>query len=544
MFKPGESAIYANMLSGETTVLRTLPDGKIETTEGIFPENDFQPGHASVLLNANPNRIELDREASRAIYLAEDRKPQASYKDVDRVQKKLEKAKLKVDLLGHWRDGKDSKYLDFGGKLRVYGISPEDLTELESALDEKRPSKVWVRVMGMYSATARCSSCASGRFREETDGQTLRLVGPPCPYPKGLGSTEWELNVPSGRIVVANDLREFFPLTYGDDHIPSSNTDMGCHITTLEHAKDGLSHAYVGNSCPGVYKVGDGSFKIGRGKAKDMVASICTTLWWYSMCDAEEFERRSLRFGGSLESASAEVIDVKPGVYRFTHFGQSEKQGRWPVYSTFTWVREADPVEDFLQKFNSVEVNANAYVQSMVSCWPSLYGAQKPDSEDEYLTWGEMSEEQKLGAWASVASRTFCNLSSGRDWHPKGFPLAKVDPSNPDVDPPSFRYCGGWYPFSENYGGLYRAENLNPSFAKLLFRLLESIISFGSFGFYSDEKDFAREAKQTRERMSLAVGLYRQRAAKYPEQADPEYVKWLSEPGRAEAWVDNFNLGI
>lgn len=33
------------------------------------------------------------------------------------------------------------------------------------------------------------------------------------------------------------------------------------------------------------------------------------------------------------------------------------------------------------------------------------------------------------------------------------------------------------------------------------------------------------------------------RSEGYPDQADPEYVAWLSQEGRAEAWVKSFDLG-
>jgi hypothetical protein len=43
--------------------------------------------------------------------------------------------------------------------------------------------------------------------------------------------------------------------------------------------------------------------------------------------------------------------------------------------------------------------------------------------------------------------------------------------------------------------------------------------------------------------MMIAVDRYRELAKQYPDQADPEYVTWLSQEGRAEFWVENFPLG-
>ena len=43
--------------------------------------------------------------------------------------------------------------------------------------------------------------------------------------------------------------------------------------------------------------------------------------------------------------------------------------------------------------------------------------------------------------------------------------------------------------------------------------------------------------------MLVAVQRYRELAKEHPTLADPEYVTWLGQEGRAEAWVENFPLG-
>ena len=57
------------------------------------------------------------------------------------------------------------------------------------------------------------------------------------------------------------------------------------------------------------------------------------------------------------------------------------------------------------------------------------------------------------------------------------------------------------------------------------------------------DSNHSREVRYVRERMLLAVKRYRELAKQYPDQADPEYVAWLAQKGRAEAWVANFALG-
>jgi hypothetical protein len=151
-----------------------------------------------------------------------------------------------------------------------------------------------------------------------------------------------------------------------------------------------------------------------------------------------------------------------------------------------------------------------------------------------------MTAEDRHHSWQRVADHVLCTIGGGVEWHEKGFPRAKVDPSVPDVEPPTFREQYNWYPFSKPYGGLYEPKTLTPSFAKLAFRVLESIISFGMT---VRDGEHSREVRHVRERMLAAVKRYRELAERHPEHADPEYVAWLSEKGRAEAWVGSFPLG-
>lgn len=214
--------------------------------------------------------------------------------------------------------------------------------------------------------------CCGEQLSLETDGKIIRPTTD-CDYPDGM-VYEWELNVPSGKIVAANDLGELFSIE-GDFNV---NTDMGCRQTTLAMAEIGCAYAFVGNSCPGIYRVkGRNKFVVASGAPDlpdgepiyydgDRVASICTDLWWYSLADYDEFIRR----GGEIDDQHVglgghDVIDVKPGVYRFQHFFHKIKsepakddpyrnlreiRGVVTPYSEFEWVRKPDPVRCWRKK--------------------------------------------------------------------------------------------------------------------------------------------------------------------------------------------------
>ncbi|MDA4132877.1 MAG: hypothetical protein OK454_07110, partial [Thaumarchaeota archaeon] len=436
MFKPGEKAILNEEHSprGDVIILAGTPAKSkkhkwpVATDRGVFDETDLYPAHPSVLatiegrdqsMEAFHERIEaLDEEDE---HLPKDKVERALYKAKefefwDKVQEALEKAPL--DFNGHWKNGatlhdefKVIKHLF----LRRNSMSKTDAEDLLRAAAAGTPLDRWVPVdasMGLMGLRA-CSYCGEDDFGTETNGQTIRFAGKPCEFPNGLPLTEWELNVPSGKLVVANDLRELFPLPDGDDFDIGST--MGCRQTALAYATNGMSHAYVGNSCPGVFKCGEGLFKIanapqdeewdGKKHVKikpapkfegERVAGICTDLWWYSLCDHEEFKRRCRRFKQKVSDFNIETVDVKPGVYRF-HHDEEARSYEGPgecVYTRFEWIREPDPVKDFLTRYEEVDVNAHAYVQAQVARWPTLYGKVKErrGGKEEVLPWSRMSE--------------------------------------------------------------------------------------------------------------------------------------------------------
>lgn len=569
MFKLSDKALVVE--SGKiTTVLdprwiRATETGSeecIKTTDGNFAEAELRQAHPTVLATAEAKPRNHATELARKSE-AEKRMESFNFELSVKVTDALSKAKLELDVRGHWK-GKISTWhrKEIMSDLKYLGLlrspSEEDLKTLHEALQTNKKLNIWIDLgRGMFSSE--CTYCGEGHFSLLTDGKTLRLSGDECSQPNGFEHNEWELNVPSGKIVVENDLREWFPLPEGDGEIESVNGIIGCRQTSQAYAAVGMSHAFVGNSCPSVYRMSDSSFKIANAPEEEyydedkdeyvpydppiafegeLLTSICTDLWWYSMCDLDEATRRAEKFGGL---GKLTVIDVKPGVYRFRHDDEADRDAyeTGVLYGTFEWIRDPDPVKDFLKEYQEAEVNAHAYVQAQVKLWPTLYGAAKGPSGTR-IPWADMTKEQRLSSWERVADHIFCVLGGGTNWHEKGFPTAKIDLSVQDIEPPSFRQQCNWYPFSEGYGGLFSIPNLSPSFAKLAFRVLESVISFGS---NVRDDSHSRDVAGERSRMLLAVKTYRKLAKVHPDFADPDYVLWLGQEGRAEAWVERFDLG-
>jgi len=335
MFKPNEIALVRE--SGAlVTIKRVLRDSdKIETDEGLFSEGELHPAHPSVLRTQMSEPPRLPSHLGVRDY---------DYELVHHVSELLRG--LAVDVRGHFKRGTLLQRPPVAGSLILTSASPAELKALHQALKTGTKLDRYVDV-GRDFDIRTCAHCGADNFRIEADGVSLRLSGDPCPWPDEIPANEWELNVPSGRIVVADDLRAQFPLTMGDD-LPSVNTIIGCRAVSQSYAAVGLAHGFVGNTCPGVFCLGEDKYEISsfyedeeegstsskpKKAAVKKVASICTDLWWYSICDSDEWKRRTRKFGGTLKESGAKTMKVKPGVYRFKH-NDSMKEDE-VVYATF-----------------------------------------------------------------------------------------------------------------------------------------------------------------------------------------------------------------
>lgn len=148
-----------------------------------------------------------------------------------------------------------------------------------------------------------------------------------------IKDVEVAINIPSGRMVVDNDIRCLFPEVREARYISGQGVRFWAKYFTEAYAKAGLLHGFVGNSCPGVYKDGN-TLYIGNQpwdeewfEYKDEpyveypkipgehVAGVCTDLWWYCICDYDEFIRR----GGKIGKYGPDIVKVTPGRYILSH---------------------------------------------------------------------------------------------------------------------------------------------------------------------------------------------------------------------------------
>jgi hypothetical protein len=478
-------------------------------------------------------------------------------------------AGARIEWGGHFRDGAAFRDRDRAeNDVRATGTMfiTEDPGEYEAKQKEGVPhsSPVTLRVIHPDE----CSEC--GRDIVYTfDGLVVRAT-PPCPYPNGHPVTTFELNVPSGKLVVANDLRHLFPA--GCDY--DINTVAGCHETTLAYAKIGMAHGFVGNSCPGLYRRRGGGFVIGNHGAGYIVAkqgadyvevpveaapfegtrkltTIGTDLWWYSIVDYDEFVRRCEWKGldpvKALDDYRADIIKVRPGVYQFEHRpGVRYGDGQPEHYAVFHKVRKADPVVDYVGAYLGRKVTVQQVVIDCVATYPTLFSNRK--------TWEGMNEGERKHAIMRVADHYLCTIGNGIDWHPGGFPDVTIPEEVPDFEIPRFNQRGSWYTLTGQYtvmgevAGIKQSfsdgvSRLAPDWARLAFYVLESIIRFGPEVRTYTTSTWEAEVERARHVMREAVSIYYGLVEKHPDEVPPDFEEWMEDREKVEHHVATLDYG-
>lgn len=291
-----------------------------------------------------------------------------------------------------------------------------------------------------------------------------KFVADPCVYPNGMPAFTFELNVPSGKFVVENDLRDAFPLI-GDFDI---NHTEGQRKTSLQYAKIGLAHGFVGNTCPAFQAIGDDTFYITNGrpiKGAKTRCHICTDLWWYSICDLDELKRRLPVLPKDLHT-----VKCKPGVYEFTHsYHTIRKERGKQVYASLTWVRPPDPVTDLQAKTKALNLTAGQIIAAAIRRWGK-------DKTPKHL---DIKRKADL---------IINGIGNGYAFHPNGWLGADpdVEQGSPSIKIPRFQGKQRWYPLC-NYSAIVRGAGLgdkgayqfNKSFAQLAFNIVACMLTHG-----------------------------------------------------------------
>jgi hypothetical protein len=420
------------------------------------------------------------------------------YKDYEEL---IKDGTIKVDLGGH-----------FGGRP----VS-NDFIAMEISMKLMHRDDEDCEISG--SCLFQCTECG-GPISFKKKGNNVTCTNP-CKYPNGHPPIEFDLNVPSGKMVVGNDFRDAFKVM-GDYDI---NLTPGIAQTTHKYAEVGLAHSFVGNTCPGVYRIDPKTFVIGIQDSKERnpvkgsrcVAGICTDLWWYSICDYDEFVRRYGREPDGKRARTETIVKCTPGVYHFRHVYHLIDHNNYEdaqIYTHIDWIREPDPVRDFLAEFEAQNFTAGQVLLDKITQWPDVYGKSIELAATRHIAQGDT-----------------------RDYHPNGFLCDNPDltSDSPDVEIPLFE--GPFHGELDKHSFVCLAAGigedilgvikdlktiyLNESFTEVSFNLLHQILKYGVDD-TSNGNAYVKDKVDGTPKWALRAlkGL----AKKYPERV-PEYCK-------------------
>lgn len=234
---------------------------------------------------------------------------------------------MKIDLRGH---GYNIGYLEEEIKSQV---------RLFKSTEKTCPGFLKTMLDSLMYPHCNCHTCGERISFKVSDSWETYTSVTECHYKDGFPPIEALLEVPSGEILLFNDLRKAYE---NDENCIDTNTTDGIKQYTEHYAKQGLIIHFVGNTCPSVVQISDERLEIGYFPCKEEetcelpdcpgpsckvvneLGSICTDLWWYCAVDKDVFEKRIGKTIDQYEEeyhatgAWPDVVRAKvlPGTYR------------------------------------------------------------------------------------------------------------------------------------------------------------------------------------------------------------------------------------
>ena len=227
------------------------------------------------------------------------------------------------------------------------------------------------------------SSYKNGLFTSvvSEDSRMGKFAGhKPCNLPKGLDEYTYKLNIPSGKLLFANDLRELFPefsrfeadkyITEKSGYQNGINSELGVMYTQEFWNNHGMIYVQVGNTSPHVFQdsitkniqvkfesiytpqEGDEVIEVDEDSDDDPdyiknytatekdLGYICTDLWAVCAIDHDLMKALCKKHKISFKSLSDSCIkvNVEPGEYNVRSFNASHDSSK----NTFFEVTKAE----------------------------------------------------------------------------------------------------------------------------------------------------------------------------------------------------------
>lgn len=234
----------------------------------------------------------------------------------------------------------------------------------------KRDIDLWTKMSPLYDnyfklAFSNCSDC--GHVVHLTFDLNKKVITIPeglvdkvidCPISSNDELVfSVDVDVPSGTLVFANDLRKVFTKDeqdkiekyYGHNRLSSF---LGLKNESTAYAIHNMFFGYVGNRATEVVKDSDDNlivsdpydyaefyefdedFSFEENDDFNYQGSICTDLWWFCAMDLDFLKAKSSENGFKLDSIDHFLVDVEPGKYRLTIY-TSSRSGNYPNLAEF-----------------------------------------------------------------------------------------------------------------------------------------------------------------------------------------------------------------
>lgn len=353
----------------------------------------------------------------------------------------------------------------------------------------------------------RCVVCCSYLQVLEYDLSTGYVkVQEPCPGPPD--DVVVTLNVPSGRLVILHEsmwpdvqtpeMDKYFDMESARDRAQAVQefSRWGVIPVNVPYTNKGPANSTV-------YLNADGSVRVGGSSLpSSCMVKVPGSILFFM--DADDARARFPDLSG------VQGMYVEPGLYEVTApFAPKRK----PL-ARFRRVGDALPTENHAKRIQDYTVEPSQVVRAYHT-W-----------QDRFTPWDDLSPEKKVETWWEV---TRSLLKYPRCWTPSGYPKAKADTSAPIEDVPVFNQRMHWprdsFDFPESFG-----VTMAPEFAKLVVRLLESLVVHGFFC------DFINRTRLTTTCLE-ALSLLRWSYHRYPNAGTPELVEWVRDGDSADRWV-------
>jgi len=440
----------------------------------------------------------------------------------------MENGQLPFDTNGHWRSGDSFAHLSKEELRRFiiglsFGwiVSEEAATTLAAALVNGRKLPKPLK-LGRGLFVSECPECGNSPLFD-TDASVIRAT-PHCPFPRGIYPIQFDLNVPSGKIVFANDLREWYPVAGNFD----VNNNSGLIKTTLNYADEGLAFCFMTHPChitgffavnriekeilhleplpPRLKGIDQATMPIPMLIPQDdpiqvaRIGKIPMQLSWWSAADYDDLRAR---FGTSDREfkryvhQNTLVVDVTPGLYRVNHYEDqslpnNEANVRFdtiPKHSFIIRVGEAKPRENIREL--RPHITAGRVIWHSLKKYPEIYFPAETAPSEQATTntvadlerliskmnqkeeIAHLAEPQFREAWEKLGKEnqllTLCRvvnhmlLGSSCEWDKDGWCAESPDVNLVDdsVEVPVFPPGMPWSDLTLGFGTLSRAVGLD-----------------------------------------------------------------------------------